>query len=188
MASRDLRWLEVTQKWRQLIGRYLEVAVENQELTYLVHFTSYKADGRGRRQSRDRKWCHLTSGDRTWNWTDVTTASNLEVAVGQNPRTLYIHFLQGCSSQEEAFMWQEMTSRDLRWPEATRKWRHLTRSYLEVAVEYQKLAYAIHYSSYKAVARRKRQLRDKKWRPVTSGDRKWPASDVIWLEVTRKWL
>jgi len=41
---------------------------------------------------------------------------------------------------------------------------------------------------YKAVARRRRQSRDRKWRHVTSGDRKWPGSDVIWPEVTWKWL
>jgi len=87
------------------------------------------------------------------------------------------HLLQGCSSQEEAVTWEEMMSHDFKWPEVTRKWRHLTGSHLEVAVG-RKLANTVHFTSYKAVARR-RQSRARKWRHVTSGDRKWPRSDVI---------
>jgi len=147
------------------------------------------------------------------------------------------HFLQGCSSQEETVTWQEMTSRDFRWPELTWKWRHLTRSHLEVAVEGlklaytvqftsykavapeggshvtgndvtwphltgsdpevtsfdrksrevavvgRKLAYTVNFASYKAVARRRRQSRDGKWRHVTSGDRKWRHLTGSHLEV-----
>jgi len=63
----------------------------------------------------------------------------------------------------------------------------LTGIHLEVAVECRKIAYAVHVTSYKVVARR-RQSRDKKLRHVTSGDRKWPGSDVIWPEVTQKRL
>jgi len=98
------------------------------------------------------------------------------------------HFLQGCSLQEEAVTWQEMMSRDLRWPELTGKWRHLSRSRLEVALEGRKLVHTVCLTSYKAVARRRRHSRDRKWRHVTSGDRKWSGSDVIWAEVTWKWL
>jgi len=136
MASRDLRWPEVTRKWCHLTGRYMEVAVESQELTYLVHFTSYEG---------------------------------------------------GCP-WEEAVTWQEMMSRDLRWLNVTLNWRHLTESNLEVAVEGQKLAYTVHFSFCKAVARRRRQSGDRKWRHVTSGDRKCLGSDVIWPEVTWKWV
>jgi len=96
------------------------------------------------------------------------------------------HFLQGCSLQEETGTSQEMMSRDLRWPEVTRKWRHLTQSDLEVAVESRKLVYAVDFTSYKAVARRRRQSHERKWRRVTSGDRKWPGSDLVWSEVTWK--
>jgi len=98
------------------------------------------------------------------------------------------HFLQGFSSQEEAVTWQEMTSRDLRWPEVTLKWRHLTGSNLEVAVEDQKLPYIAHFTSYKAVACRSRQSRGRKWRHLISGDQKGPRSDVIWPEVSWKLL
>jgi len=97
-------------------------------------------------------------------------------------------FLQGCSSQEEAVTWQEKTSRDLRWPEVTWKWRHLIGSHLEVALEDRKLAYTVCLTSYKAIAYRRRQSRDRKWRHVTSGDTKWPGSDVIRPEVTWKWM
>jgi len=46
----------------------------------------------------------------------------------------------------------------------------------------------VHFTSYKAVARRRRPSRDRKWRRMASGDRKWPRNDVIWPEVTWKWL
>jgi len=98
------------------------------------------------------------------------------------------HFLPGRSLQGKAVTLQEMTSRDLRWPEVTRKWRRLTGSHLDVAVESRKVAYTVHFASYKAVVRRRRQSRDRKWCHVISGDRKWPESDVIWSEVTWKWL
>jgi len=46
----------------------------------------------------------------------------------------------------------------------------------------------LHITSYKAVARSRRQSHDWIWRHVTSADRKWTGSDVIWPEVTWKWL
>jgi len=98
------------------------------------------------------------------------------------------HFLQGRSSWEEAVTWLEMTSRDLRWPEGTRKWHDFTRSHLEVAVESRKLTYTVRFTSYKAIACRRRQSRDRKWRHVTSGAGKGHGSDVIWTEVTWKRL
>jgi len=82
MTSRDLRWPEVTRKWRHLTV----------------------SPGSGCRRPKTGVYCAF-------------------------------HFVQGCSSQEEAVTWQEMTSRDLKWPEVTRKWRDLTGSHLEVAVE-----------------------------------------------------
>jgi len=132
LTSCDLMWPEVTQKWRHFTVSHLEVAVEDLKLTYTVHFTSYKAVARRGRQSRDRKWCHVTSGDR--------------------------------------------------------KWRHMTESLLEVPGDCRKLAYTVHFTSYRAVVRRRRQLRVGNRRHVTWGDRKWPEGDVIWPEVTWNWL
>jgi len=62
--------------------------------------------------------------------------------------------------------------------EVTRKGRHLTRSHLEVAVEDRKLAYTVHFTSYKAVTGRRRQSCDRKWIHVTSGDQKWRGSHL----------
>jgi len=95
------------------------------------------------------------------------------------------HFLQGCSSQE-AVTWLEMTSLDIRSPKVSPKLRHLSKSHLEVAVEGRKLAYTVHFTCYKAVARRRRQSPDRKWRHVTLDERKWPWSSVIWREVPWK--
>jgi len=106
-----------------------------------------------------RKWRHLT--EVIWNGC-------------RTPKTgVYctFHFLQDCSSQKDSITWQEMTSRDLSWPEVTRKGCHFTGCHLEVAVEGRKLAYSVRFTPYKAVARRSRQSRDCKWRHVTSGDR-----------------
>jgi len=177
MASCDLRWPEVTRKWRHLNGSHLKVAVEGRKLAYTVHFTSYKPVACRRRQSRDRKWRHVTSGDRTWLGSDVISPQvtwkwlykaeariyrafhflqaiarrsrqsrdriwrSVPQVIGSDPELTSFdrkspgsgcrrpktrvycafHFLQGCSSEEEAVTWQEMTSRDLRWSEATRK-------------------------------------------------------------------
>jgi len=163
MTSCDLRWLKVSRKWRNLIGSLLE-AVESQKLAYTVHFTSYKIVTR-----KDRK----STGSSCRSKTRVYCT---------------FHYLQGCRSMEEAVTWRKMTSRQLRWKNVTRKSRYLTGSQLEVAVEDQKLANTVHFTSYKAVTRRRRQSPDRKWRHVTSGYRKWPGSDVIWPEVTCKWL
>jgi len=184
----DVTWpqvTEVTRKWRHLTRSHHEVAV-GLKLEYTVHFTSYKAVAR-------RRSSHVTVNDVTWPQVtgsdpEMTSFDRKSPGSGcRRPKTgVYctFHFLQRCSSQEEAVTWQEMTWRDLRWPEVTRKWRHLTGSHQEVAVEGLKLAYTLHFTLYKAVACRRRQSRDRKWRHVTSGDRKWPGSDVVWPEVT----
>jgi len=135
MTSRDFRWPEVPRKWCHLTGSHLEVAVEGRKRAYTVHFTFYKPVARRSRQSRDRKWRHVTSGDRKWpevTWFDRKSHGS------------------GC-----------------RRPKA---------------------GYTVHFISYKPVARRRRQSRDRKWRHDTSGDRKFPENDVIWPEVTWKWL
>jgi len=185
MTSRDFRWPDVTRKWRPLTGSHLEVAVEARKLAYTVHFTSHKVVARRRRQSRDRKWCHMTQVAIS----DPNVTSFDQKSPGsacRRPKTgvhCAFHCLQGCSSPEEAVTWQEMTSRGFRWPVVTRKWRHLTGSHLEVAVG-RKLAYTVHFPSCKAVVRRRSQSCDRKWRHVTPGYGKWPRSDVIWGEVT----
>jgi len=82
-------------------------------------------------------------------------------------------FIQGCSSQEKAVTSQEMTSRDLKWLEVKWKRRHLTGSHLEVAVEGRKLTYTVRLTTYKAVAHRERQSRDRNdvtWPQVTGSD------------------
>jgi len=190
MTSRELKRPEVTRKWRHLTRSHLKVAVESQNLPIL--YISLPT-----RRSLAGVGSHVTENDVAW---PQVTGSDPEVTSfdWKSPRSgcrrpktrIYctFHFLQGSSSQEEAVTWQEMTSRDLRWPEVTRKLRHLTRSHLEVASEGQEVAYTVHFTSYKAVARRRWQSRDRKWRHVTSGDRKWPRSDVICPEVTWKWL
>jgi len=185
--SRDRKWHHVTSGDQKSPGSHLEVALEGQKLAYSVHFTFYKAVASRRRPSRDRKWRHVTSGD-----PEVTSFDRKLPGSGcRRPKTpIYctFQFLQGGRSWEEAVTWQKMMSRDLRWPKVTLKWRYLTGSHLEVSVEDQKLAYTVHFTFYKAVARRRRLSRDRKWRHVTSGDRKWPGNDVIWPEVSWKRL
>jgi len=96
--------------------------------------------------------------------------------------------LHVCNSQEVAVTCEEKTSRGLTWPEVIRKWRHLSGRHLEVAVEGLQVWFWVRLSSNRAVTRRSWQPRDSKWRHVTSRDRKWPARDVTWAEVTWKWL
>jgi len=135
MTSRDLRRPEVTRKRRHLTGGHLEGAVEGQKLAYTAHFTSYKAVARRRRQSRHRRWCHreLRLPEVTRRWCYLT-GSHLKVAVeGQKRPETTFHFLQGCSSQEEAITWQEMMSHDLSWPKVTGSdviWTEVTRKWM----------------------------------------------------------
>jgi len=114
-------------------------------------------------------WPQVTGSD-----PEVTSFERKSPGSGcRGPKTtIYctFHFLHRCSSLEKAVTWQEMTSRDLRWLEVTRNWRHLTGSNLEVAVEGRKLAYTVHFTSYKAVACRRRQSRT--------------GNNVTWLQVT----
>jgi len=184
MTSHYHRWPEVTLKLRHFTGSHLEVPVEGQKLAYNVHFTSYKAIARRRRQSRDRKWRHVASCDRKWPESDVIWPEVTSNGCRRPKTFIYwtFPFLQGYSSQK-AVTWQEIRSRDFKWPKVTRKWRHLTWNHLEVAVEGQKHSGTVHFTFYKAVTRRRKQSRDRKWHHVASGDWKWPWSDIIWLEV-----
>jgi len=178
MTSRDLSWAEVNRKWRHLNISQLEVAVEGRKLSNFVRLTSYKGVVRRKRQSCHSKWGHVTSGDRKWPWSDVIWAEvNGSGCRPKNGVCCAFECLQGCSSQEEAVTWQEMTSRDLRWAEMTRKWRHLTGSHLEVVAESLKLAYTVRLTSYKAVAHRRGSH-------VTGNDITWPQVSGSDPEVT----
>jgi len=111
----------MTRKWRHLTASHLEVAVEGRKLAYTVHFASYKAVDRRRRQSHDRKWCHVTPN--AWSDPEVTSFGRKSPGSAyKGPKTaIYSTFylLQGWSLQVEAVTWQKMTSCDLRWPEVT---------------------------------------------------------------------
>jgi len=128
MTSRDHRWADVTRKWRQLTGSHLEVAVEGRKLAYALCLTV----ARWRRQSRDRKWRHVTSGDPKWCH---LTRSRLEVAVEGRKLAYTVHLTSykavACRRRQSR---DRKTSRDLRWPEVTRKWRLLSWSHLEEAI------------------------------------------------------
>jgi len=107
---------EVTRKWRHLTGSHLEVAGEWRKFAYTVHFTFYNAVARRERQSHDTNvtWLKVTGSD-----PEVTSFDWKSPGSGcRRPKTrVYctFHFLQGCSSQEQAVMWRESTSHDLRW-------------------------------------------------------------------------
>jgi len=191
--SRDQRWPEVTRKWRYLTGIPLEVGVESRKPAYAVHSTSYKAVTRSSRMSRQRKWLHGAQ----------ITGSDLKVTSfdRKSPRSCFtrpktgayctFHFLQGCSSQSDAVTLPETTSRDLRW----RKW---PRSDPEVTSFDWKLPGSgcrkpktcVHCTFHflQAVACSTGQSRGRKWCHVISGNGKWSRSDVIWPEVTWKWV
>jgi len=139
-------------------------------------------------------WMHQVVGTRNHNlgyqWISIIPPPSLFL-FSRNRNSLKITYFDVQSlllKMDKLRAGQKITSRDVRWPEVIRKWRHLTGSHLEVAVEGQNLAYIVQFTSYKAVARSRRQSRDWKWRCVTSGDRKWPGSNVICPEVTLKWL
>jgi len=129
-------------------------------------------------------WPQVTGGD-----SKVTSFDRKSPGIGcRRPKTCVycsFNFLQGCGLLQEAVTWQEMMSCDLRWPEVTRK-LSFDKKQPGSGCRRPKLAYTVHLTSYKAVSRRRRQSRDRKWRHETSGDWKWPGGDVIWPEVTWK--
>jgi len=179
LTSGDLRWPEVTQKWRDLTGSHMEISVEGRKLEYTLRFTSYKAVA-CRRQSRHQKARQVNSSDCIWCGSDVIWPES----PGSGCRRSKVRFTVRFTSykavarrrrQSRDWKWRHVTS----WPGVTRKWRYLTGSHLEVAVQGRKLAYTVHLTSFEAVARSRRQSRDRKWRHVTSGDRKGPKNDVM---------
>ena len=185
MTGKDLTWPEVTSFcWKspgrvcrrpiiQVLGAFellqgwnTQVAVTWQKMT-----------------SSDRKRAEVTRKDViwtevTWKWLWKAYKSSFG----------YVWALHGCNSQEVAAKWQEMTSHDLTKPEVIRKWHHLTASHLEAAVKACKLSFWVRLNSYSAVTRWRMPSRDRKWQHLTGRDLKWPESDVIWPEVTLKWL
>jgi len=168
--SRDLTWQKVTRKWRHLTRSRPEEAVEGQELTFLVRLSTYRVVIR----RRSSPWQEMTSCDLTW-LSDQEVTSFVRNSPGSGcgrPRTGafgMFELLQGCNLQKVAVTWQKMTTRDLRWPEVTRKLRHLTGSQQKVAVQGRELAFLYVFSSYRAVARRW-QSHVRKWRHVTRSD------------------
>jgi len=131
---------------------------------------------------------HPTSGDRKWPKSDSSIVSHVEVAVGQKlPYTAHFASYKAVSRCGGS----HVTQNDVTWPQVTGNDPEVTsldRSHQKVAVEGRKLAYTVHFTSYKVVAHSRWEWRDRKWRHVTSGDRKLPGSDVIWPVVTWKWL
>ena len=153
----------------------------------------YWAVTRMRWQGRHRKWRHVTGSD-----PQVTSFERKSPGIGcRRPKTrvlCIIELLHDCNSEEEAVTWQEMTSRDLTSSKLTQKWGHFTGSHQEVVVEVWSLGFCVHLSFYRVGTRRRWQSCDRKWltwptsHHVTLRDRKWPESDVISMEVSRKWL
>jgi len=116
MMSRDLKWPELTRKWRYLTAKSPWLAGESEKLAYTVHFTSYRAVARRRRHSLHRKWRHVSSGDRSDS--EVTSFDRKYPGSGcrrPNWRILYIsptrHLLAGGGSH--------VTGNDVAWPQVT---------------------------------------------------------------------
>ena len=148
VAGSDVIWPEVTWKWLWKVENSCMLCVSLPARLWLA--------GGG---------THVTGNDVTWpqvtgSYPEVTSFDRKSPGSGcRRPKSrvyFSFHFLQGCDLQEEALTWQEMMSCDLGWPEVTLKWRHLTESNLEVAVEGLKLAHTVCFTSYKVVARRSR--------------------------------
>jgi len=181
MTGNDVTWplvigsdLEVS----RLTGSHKEVAVNGHKLAYTVRLTSYMAVARRGRQARDRK-CHVTSSDRKWPGSALSDRKSPRSGYRRSKTGVYsaLDFLQGCSSPEEAVTWQEMTSHDLRLPEVTRKWRHLTGSHLRSGCRRPKTCV---YCAFKFLHGCDVQEEALTWQDMTLRDHRR-------LEVTRKW-
>jgi len=87
------------------------------------------------------------------------------------------HFLQGWSSQEEAVTWQEMTSRDLRWPEVTLKWCHFDQKLPGSGCRVPKTGMYCTFHFLQGCSSWEKAVT---WQEMTS-------RDLRWMEVTCKW-
>jgi len=135
VTENHLTWLQVTgidpeMTWFQ---RKSPVSgCRRPKAKFWVRLSSYRAVTRRRWQSRGRKWSHVTPRDRS----DPEVTSYHRKSPGSGCRRPIsqvlgaFELLQGCNS-EVAVTWQEMTHVTPRY----RKWRYLTGSHLEVAVE-----------------------------------------------------
>jgi len=174
MTSRALRWLEVTSFDRRSSGSCCR------RPKACVYCTFHFLQGCST-QEEAVTWQEMTSRD--LRWPQVTFDRKSPGSGFRKPQTR-VYFIQGCNSQEEAVTCQEMTSvtsGDRNWPGVT----SFNRKSPGSGCRKPKLASSVHFTSNKAVARR-RQSPDRKWRHVTYGDRKWLGSDVIWWEITWK--
>jgi len=193
--SRDRKWRYVTSRhwkwpgsdviWPEVTWKWLYKAKNSRICTF--HFLQGCSS-----QEKSVTWQerhHVTSGDRKWPGSDVIWPKSSGSGCRRPKPHTYctFHFLQGCSSQEEAVTWQKMTSHDLRWLEVTRKWHHLSGSYQELAVEGLKLLYTVNFIYYKAVAQEEAVT----WQEITSRDLRWPEVACKWRHLTGshlKWL
>jgi len=114
--SRERKWRHMTsgdRKWRHLTGSHLKVAVEGRKLAYTVRFTSYKAVARGRNQSHDGKWRHMTLCDRKWRH---LTGRHVKVAVEGRKLACTVHFI---SYKAVARRKKSRDRKWLTWPQVT---------------------------------------------------------------------
>jgi len=116
MTSRDLRWQEVTWFYRKSPWNGCTMPKTGVYCTF--HLLQACSS-----QEEAVTWQEMTSRDLRWQ--DVTWFYRKSPWSGRRRLKSGVyctfHFLQACSSQVVAVTWQEMTSRDLRWQEVTRK-------------------------------------------------------------------
>jgi len=134
----------------------------------------------------------MTGNDVTWpHVTESESFYRKSPGSGcRRPKTRVLcnfEILQGCNSQEVAVMSQEMMSRDLAWPDVTRKWCHFAASHLEVAVECHKRVLG-KFELLQGCNSQEVGVMWQKMMYVTSRDWKWPGNDIIWPEVICKSL
>jgi len=138
MTENEVMWPQVTESDPEVTSfdrKSPGSGSRKPKLTYLVHFTSYKAVARRRRQSHNRKWHHAPQvivGD-----LEVTSFDRKSPGSRwRSPKTLVyctFHFIQCCSLQERAVTWQEMhhvTSGDRNWPGSDNIWPEVTWKWL----------------------------------------------------------
>jgi len=135
----------------------------------------------------------VTGNDVTWpqvigSYSEVTSFDRKSTGSGCRRLKTGIccafDFQPGFSSQEEAVTSQEMTSRELRWPEVTSFVRKSPRS----GCRRPKTGVYCAFHFLQGCTSQEEAITWQEMTSVLSGERKWPGSDFIWPEVTWKWL
>jgi len=186
MTWRDRKWPGSDVIWPEVTWNWL-LKAENWRIPHISLPRRLQLAGGG---------SHVTGNDIMWpqvtgSAQEVTsfTGSHLEVAVEGRILACIVHFTSYKAAAHRGG--SHVTGNDVTWPQVTGSALEVTsfdRKSPGTGCRRPKTAVYCTFHLLQVCSSQKEPVSRSKWRHVTSGDRKWPGSDVIWPVVTLKWL